>query len=424
MAAARLDIPSIVVTGGPMLPGEFKGKSVDLIDVYEAVGAVSSGKMSEEDIYELERCACPGPGSCAGLFTANTMACITEAIGMSLPYCATTHAVASKKIRLARQSGEKILELIEKNITPSKIMTQKAFENAIAVDMALGGSSNTTLHVPAIAYELVDSGIVVDLDLFDDLSKKIPHITSISPSGVHSMLDLDKAGGIPGVLKVLESKLNMNVLTCTGKSLKENIADSYVLDETVIRPLEDPIHIQGGIAVLKGNLAPKGSVIKQGAVDQDMMKHEGPAKVYNSEEECVKAIFRGEVIEGDVVVIRYEGPKGGPGMREMLNPTSAISGMEIKSVALITDGRFSGGTRGPCIGHISPEAMAGGPIAAVNNGDIIKIDISKRILELKLSEEEIENRIKNAIKPERKVKGSLARYMKLVTSADEGAVLR
>ena len=424
MAAARLDIPSIVVTGGPMLPGEFKGKSVDLIDVYEAVGAVSSGKMSEEDIYELERCACPGPGSCAGLFTANTMACITEAIGMSLPYCATTHAVASKKIRLARQSGEKILELIEKNITPSKIMTQKAFENAIAVDMALGGSSNTTLHVPAIAYELVDSGVVVNLDLFDDLSKKIPHITSISPSGLHSMLDLDKAGGIPGVLKVLESKLNMNVLTCTGKSLKENIADSYVLDETVIRPLEDPIHIQGGIAVLKGNLAPKGSIIKQGAVDQDMMKHEGPAKVYNSEEECVKAIFRGEVIEGDVVVIRYEGPKGGPGMREMLNPTSAISGMEIKSVALITDGRFSGGTRGPCIGHISPEAMAGGPIAAVNNGDIIKIDISKRILELKLSEEEIEKRIKNAIKPERKVKGSLARYMKLVTSADEGAVLR
>jgi dihydroxy-acid dehydratase len=424
MAAARLDIPSIVVTGGPMLPGEFKGKSVDLIDVYEAVGAVSSGKMSEEDIYELERCACPGPGSCAGLFTANTMACITEAIGMSLPYCATTHAVASKKIRLARQSGEKILELIDKNITPSKIMTQKAFENAIAVDMALGGSSNTTLHIPAIAYELVDSGVVVNLDLFDDLSKKIPHITSISPSGLHSMLDLDKAGGIPGVLKVLESKLNMNVLTCTGKSLKENIANSSVLDETVIRPLEDPIHTQGGIAVLKGNLAPKGSVIKQGAVDQDMMKHEGPAKVYNSEEECVTAIFRGEVIEGDVVVIRYEGPKGGPGMREMLNPTSAISGMEIKSVALITDGRFSGGTRGPCIGHISPEAMVGGPIAAVNNGDIIKIDISNRILELKLSDEEIEKRIKNAIKPERKVKGSLARYMKLVTSADEGAVLR
>jgi dihydroxy-acid dehydratase len=424
MAAARLDIPSIVVTGGPMLPGEFKGKSVDLIDVYEAVGAVSSGKMSEEDMNELERCACPGPGSCAGLFTANTMACITESIGMSLPYCATTHAVAGKKIRLARESGEQILELIKYNITPSKIMTQSAFENAVAVDLALGGSSNTTLHVPAIANELLDHGIVVDLDLFDDMSRKIPHITSISPSGVHTMLDLDKAGGIPGVLKVLESKLDMEVMTCTARSLEENIKDAKVIDENVIRPLNNPIHSEGGIAVLKGNLAPKGSVIKQGAVDQDMMVHEGPAKVYASEEECVESIFNGDVIEGDVIVIRYEGPKGGPGMREMLNPTSAISGMEIKSVALITDGRFSGGTRGPCVGHVSPEAMVGGPIAAVNNGDIIKIDIPNRILEFNVSEAEIKNRIKMAVKPDRKVKGSLARYMKLVTSADEGAVLR
>ena len=424
MAAARLDIPSIVVTGGPMLPGEFKGKSVDLIDVYEAVGAVSSGKMSEEDMNELERCACPGPGSCAGLFTANTMACITESIGMSLPYCATTHAVAGKKIRLARESGEQILELIKYNITPSKIMTQSAFENAVAVDLALGGSSNTTLHVPAIANELLDHGIVVDLDLFDDMSRKIPHITSISPSGVHTMLDLDKAGGIPGVLKVLESKLDMEVMTCTARSLEENIKDAKVIDENVIRPLNNPIHSEGGIAVLKGNLAPKGSVIKQGAVDQDMMVHEGPAKVYASEEECVESIFNGDVIEGDVIVIRYEGPKGGPGMREMLNPTSAISGMEIKSVALITDGRFSGGTRGPCVGHVSPEAMVGGPIAAVNNGDIIKIDIPNRILEFNVSEAEIKNRIKMTVKPDRKVKGSLARYMKLVTSADEGAVLR
>jgi dihydroxy-acid dehydratase len=424
MAAARLDIPSIVVTGGPMLPGEFKGKSVDLIDVYEAVGAVSSGKMSEEDIQELERCACPGPGSCAGLFTANTMACITESIGMSLPYCATTHAVAGKKIRLARESGEQILELIKENITPSKIMTQSAFENAVAVDLALGGSSNTTLHVPAIANELLDHGIVVDLDLFNDLSRKIPHITSISPSGVHSMLDLDRAGGIPGVLKVLESKLDMDVITCTARSLGENIANAKVQDDNVIRSLDNPIHSEGGIAVLKGNLAPKGSVIKQGAVDQDMMVHEGPAKVYNSEEECVESIFNGDVIEGDVIVIRYEGPKGGPGMREMLNPTSAISGMEIKSVALITDGRFSGGTRGPCVGHVSPEAMAGGPIAAVNNGDIIKIDIPNRILEFEVSEAEIKMRIKMAVKPDRKVKGSLARYMKLVTSANEGAVLR
>jgi dihydroxy-acid dehydratase len=424
MAAARLDIPSIVVTGGPMLPGEFKGKPVDLIHVHEAVGAVSAGKMSEEDIYNLERCACPGPGSCAGLFTANTMACITEAIGMSLPYCATTHAVANKKILLARESGEKILELVDKNITPSKIMTQKAFENAVAVDLALGGSTNTTLHVPAIAYELLDKGIVVNLDLFDDLSRKIPHITSIRPSGVHSMLDLDNAGGIPGVLKALESKLAMDVLTCTSKSLEENIKDSKILDESVIRSLDNPIHSEGGIAILKGNLAPKGSVIKQGAVDPEMMFHEGPAKVYNSEEESVEAIFNGEVKEGDVVVIRYEGPKGGPGMREMLNPTSAISGMEIKSVALITDGRFSGGTRGPCVGHVSPEAMAGGPISAVNDGDIIKIDIPNRVLELKLSDDEIENRIKVADKPNRKVKGSLARYMKLATSADEGAILR
>jgi dihydroxy-acid dehydratase len=424
MAAARLDIPSIVVTGGPMLPGEFKGKPVDLIHVHEAVGAVSAGKMSEDDIYNLERCACPGPGSCAGLFTANTMACITEAIGMSLPYCATTHAVADKKILLARESGEKILELVKKDITPSKIMTQKAFENAVAVDLALGGSTNTTLHVPAIAYELLDKDIVVNLDLFDDLSRKIPHITSIRPSGVHSMLDLDNAGGIPGVLKALESKLAMDVLTCTSKSLKENIKDSKILDESVIRSLDNPIHSEGGIAILKGNLAPKGSVIKQGAVDPDMMFHEGPAKVYNSEEESVDAIFNGEVKEGDVVVIRYEGPKGGPGMREMLNPTSAISGMEIKSVALITDGRFSGGTRGPCVGHVSPEAMAGGPISAVKDGDIIKIDISNRVLELKLSDDEIKNRIKNAVKPDRKVKGSLARYMKLATSADEGAILR
>ncbi len=424
MAAARLDIPSIVVTGGPMLPGEFKGKSVDLIDVYEAVGAVSSGKMSEEDIYELERCACPGPGSCAGLFTANTMACITEAIGMSLPYCATTHAVAGKKIRLARESGEQILDLIEKNLTPSKIMTQSAFENAVAVDLALGGSSNTALHVPAIANELRDQGVMVDLELFDDLSKKIPHITAISPSGDHSMLDLDKAGGIPGVITVLESKLDLDVITCTGRSLKDNIKNAEVSDVSVIRSLDNPIHLEGGIAVLRGNLAPKGSVIKQGAVDPDMMTHEGPAKVYNSEEECVESIFKGEINEGDVVVIRYEGPKGGPGMREMLNPTSAISGMEIKSVALITDGRFSGGTRGPCIGHVSPEAMAGGPLAAVKNGDIIKIDIPNRTLQFDVSEMEIKARIEKATIPDRKVKGWLARYMKLATSADEGAVLR
>ena len=377
MAVARVDIPSIVVTGGPMLPGDYNGKPVNLITIYEAVGAVSSGKMAEEELDELERCACPGAGSCAGLFTANTMACLTEAMGMSLPYCATTHAVSAKKIQIARESGKQIMGLLNKNITPSRIMSQKAFENAVVVDLALGGSSNSTLHLPAIAYELLDQGVKVDLDLFEDFSRKIPHIASISPAGEHSMLDLDKAGGIPAVLTVLGDNINQNVVTCTGKSLKENIENVKVMDHTVIRTLDNPVHQEGGLAILKGNLAPKGSVVKQSAVDQNMMIHEGPARVFDSEEECVKAIFQGEIQEGDVIIIRYEGPKGGPGMREMLNPTSAISGMEIKSVVLITDGRFSGGTRGPCIGHVSPEAAANGPISVVRDSDIIRIDIPR-----------------------------------------------
>lgn len=424
MAAARLDIPSIVITGGPMLPGEYKGKAVDLIDVYEAVGAVSSGKISEKEVEELERCACPGAGSCAGLFTANTMACLTEALGMSLPYCATTHAVSGRKIQLARTSGKKILELLEKNITPSKIMNQKSFENAVKIDLALGGSTNTTLHLPAIAYELKDQGVMVDLNLFDNLTREIPHITAISPSGDHTMFDLDRAGGIPAVLKVIQDKIDDEVITCTGKSLKENIADAMVLDPTVIRPLDDPVHKEGGLAILKGNLAPNGSVVKQGAVAADMMTHEGPARVFDSEEDCVEAINQGEIQEGDVIIIRYEGPRGGPGMREMLNPTSAISGMGIKSVALITDGRFSGGTRGPCIGHVSPEAAANGPLAVIRNGDMVKIDIPQRKLEFIVDEDEIEKRLKNAVKPERKIKGWLSRYMKMVSSADEGAVLK
>ena len=330
------------------------------MSVYEGVGAVSSGKMTMEDIEELERCACPGAGSCAGLFTANTMACVTEALGMSLPYCATAHAVDAKKMRIARESGARIIDLLENNLTPSKIMTQSAFENAIAVDLALGGSTNTTLHIPAIASELEDKGVNIDLSSFEKFSKEIPHITMLSPAGTYTMLDLDRAGGLPAVLKVIESKINSDVITCTGKSLKENIKDAEVKDNDIIRPLDNPIHEEGGIAILKGNIAPRGSVVKQGAVDEDMMVHEGPARVFDSEDECVAAVFNNEIKEGDVVVIRYEGPKGGPGMREMLNPTSAISGMGIKSVALITDGRFSGGTRGPCIGHVSPEAMARG----------------------------------------------------------------
>jgi len=424
MAAARLDIPSIFVTGGPMKPGKFKGKSVDLIDVFEGVGAVSSGKMTMEEINELERCACPGAGSCAGLFTANTMACVTEAIGMSLPYCATAHAVDAKKMRIARESGSKIIELIDKNITPSKIMNNDAFKNAIAVDLALGGSTNTALHIPAIASELEEKGVDITLDTFDKLSKIIPHITKLSPSGEYTMLDLDSAGGLPGVLKVIEEKINPDTITCTGKTLKENIKDAKVLDYDIIRPLHNPIHKEGGLAILKGNLAPRGSVVKTGAVEEDMMRHTGPAKVFDSEDECVAAVFNNEIQEGDVVVIRYEGPKGGPGMREMLNPTSAISGMEIKSVALITDGRFSGGTRGPCIGHVSPEAMADGPIAALKDGDIIKIDMVNRKLEVELKDEEIKKRLENVSKPVREAKGWLSRYRKLASSADKGAILR
>jgi len=424
MAAARLDIPSIVVTGGPMLPGEYKGEAVDLIDVFEAVGQVSAGKMSEEELDELEHCACPGAGSCAGLFTANSMACLTEAMGMSLPYCATTHAVDSRKIQMARESGEKIMELVKKNITPSMIMTQEAFYNAVVVDLALGGSSNTTLHLPAIANELRDKGVEVNLDLFDSLSREIPHLAAISPSGKHTMLDLHKAGGIPAVLKVLKDQIHAKGLTCTGDSLENNIRDAEVTDTTVIHSLEDPVHQEGGIAVLKGNLAPNGSVVKQAAVSADMLTHEGPAKVFNSEEEATQGIFNGEVKEQDVIVIRYEGPRGGPGMREMLNPTSAISGMGIKSVALITDGRFSGGTRGPCIGHVSPEARSNGPIAIVEDGDIIRIDIPQRKLELDVAEEEIKKRFEEAKHPEKQLKGWLARYSRLASSADEGAILK
>ncbi len=424
MAAARLDIPCIVVTGGPMLPGKFQGKDVDLINVYEGVGAVSSGKMSMEELDELEKCACTGAGSCAGLFTANTMACLTEALGMSLPGCATAHAVDAKKMQIARSTGARIVGMVKEQLLPSQIMSQDAFENAVAVDLALGGSSNTALHIPAIASELEEKGVKVDLELFDVMSKQIPHIASISPAGEHMMLDLDRAGGIPAVLKALETKLNTDVITCTGSSMEENLAEISVRDESVIRPLDNPVHTEGGIAILKGNLAPNGSVIKQGAVSEDMMTHQGPARVFNSEDECVEAIFDNKIQEGDVIVIRYEGPKGGPGMREMLNPTSAISGMGIESVALITDGRFSGGTRGPCVGHISPEAMADGPLAALQDGDVINIDIPNRLLEVKLSEDEIKERIASAAKPERKLKGWLARYQKMASSADKGAILR
>ncbi|WP_297897607.1 dihydroxy-acid dehydratase [Methanobrevibacter sp.] len=424
MAALRLDIPSIVVTGGPMVPGKFKGENADLISVYEAVGEVSKGEMSEDDLYELECSACPSVGSCSGLFTANTMACMTETLGMSLPMCATTLAADEDKFKIAKKSGKRIVGMIEEELAPSKIVTQKAFENALAVDMALGGSSNTALHIPAIASEFEDKGIKVDLELFDFISKNVPHIASMSPAGKDTMLDLHEAGGIPAVLKSIKDKINTDLITCNGLTIEENIKDIEVKNRDVIRSIDNPVHDEGGIAILKGNLAPNGSVIKQAAVEDDMMYHKGPAKVFNSEEESVEAIFNGKVVEGDIVVIRCEGPKGGPGMREMLNPTSAIMGLGIKNVALITDGRFSGGTRGPCVGHVSPEAMSSGPIAGLIDGDIIEIDIKNRKINVDLSDDEIKERIENAELPKRKVKGWLNIYQKSVSSADKGAILR
>ncbi len=422
MAAARVNIPAIVITGGPMMPGKFKGETVDFINVTEAVGATQSGKMSEEDLYELERCACPGPGSCAGLFTANTMACLTETLGLSLPGCATAHAVSDRKVEIAKQSAEAIFTLLEKDIKPSDIMTQEAFENAIIVDLALGGSTNTTLHIPAIASEVED--VDVTIDLFDKLSHDVPYICSIRPGGNNRMIDVENAGGIPAVMKNLESLLNTDCVTSTSKTIKENLQGVTDIDYEVIHPIDKPVRDEGGIAVLYGNIAPNGCVIKQGAVNEDMLEHSGPCKVYNSEEECVTAIENNQIVDGDVVVIRYEGPKGGPGMREMLNPTAAIMGRELFHVALITDGRFSGGSRGPCVGHISPEAAAGGPIGAIEDGDIVSIDVKNRSIKLELSDEEIESRLSKVEPVKRNLKGWLKQYQQLATSADKGAILK
>ena len=422
MGASRVNIPSIVVTGGPMIAGRYRDKNIDLITVFEAVGEHSAGKISESEVSEIEKHACPGPGSCSGLFTANTMACISETLGLSLPLCATTHAMTEENNKMAYDSGYKIIELVEKDIKPSDILTQEAFNNAIAVDMALGGSSNTALHIPAIANEV--SGVSVDLDLFDKISREVPHIALISPAGEDTMMDLHLAGGIPAVLKTLGDKIDHSPLTVSGRSIGENLKNAENKNTDVIRPLDNPVHEDGGIAILKGNLAPNGSVVKKGAVAENLMHLKGPAKVFNSEEEVTEAIFNHKIEERDIVVIVYEGPKGGPGMREMLNTTSALAGMGIKDVGLITDGRFSGGTRGPCIGHVSPEAMADGPIGAVRDGDIIEIDINNRSINVELSDEEIAMRLKSRKNPDKKVDGWLALYQKLVQSADSGAILR
>lgn len=422
MALARVDIPAIMVTGGPMLPGEWEGERLDVISTFEALGEVESGKISEDEAREIENRACPGPGSCAGLFTANTMACLTEALGMSLPETATAHAANEKKEKISTKAGKQIIELVEKEICPSDIMTRSGFENAIIVDMALGGSTNTVLHLPAIGKE---AGIKLELELFDKISQKIPQITNLRPGGEHMMIDLENAGGIPAVLKQLEEDLNLESLTVTGKTLGNNIKNTKVIDEKIIRPKTNPYRKTGGIAILKGNLAPNGSVVKYGAVSQKMLQHKGPARVFDSEETAEEAILNKKINSGDVVVIRYEGPKGGPGMREMLEPTSAIAGMGlIESVALITDGRFSGGTRGLAIGHVSPEAAVGGPIALVEDGDEILIDVEKKRLELSVEDSEMEDRFSDWKPPEPKFKGSyLEIYSKMVGPAEEGAVL-
>ena len=423
MAAARLDIPAIVVTAGPMLSGRYKKKRLSLVgDAFEVVGRFKRGEINKEELCNFEMESCPGAGACQGLYTANTMACITEAMGMSLPGCATALAVSAKKRRIAEESGEKIVELVKKNITSKKIMTRKAFENGIRIDMALGGSSNTVLHLLAIARE---AGVDLGLKDFDKISKDTPHITNLLPGGAHFMEDLDFAGGIPAVLKSLRSKIN-NIMTASGQTTGEIADEAVIADDDVIKSINKAYHKEGGIAVLFGNLAPKGAVVKQSAVSQAMRQFKGRAKVFDCEEDAQKAILSGRIKPGMCVVIRYEGPKGGPGMREMLAPTAAIAGMGLAdSVALITDGRFSGGTRGCSIGHISPEAVEGGPIAAVRDNDLILIDLPKRRLDLKVSDKEIKARLKKIKKPAPKVtSGYLLRYSKMVSSADEGAVLK
>lgn len=409
MAAARLDIPAIAVTGGPMASGWLDGRKIGYSSVPEGLGQHFAGKMSREYLNKLENAACPGCGSCNGMFTANTMACVTEALGMSLPYCATSLANSTLKLRIAKETGEQIVKLVCENITPSTILKKEAFQNAIAVDMALGGSTNTVLHVSAIAREL---GVNLPLRMFDEIGRCVPHLCSMIPSGPYAMEDLHAAGGIPAVMKELSPLLNLNMLSVTGKLVSENIADAEVVDANVIRPLTNPVHKEGGIAILTGNIAPKGSVVKTAAVSPNMLKHSGPAKVFDSEIEAVASIRKSEIQPGDVVIIRYEGPKGGPGMPEMLIPTATIAGMGLsESVALITDGRFSGATRGPCIGHVAPEAAEAGPIAIIKSGDLITIDIPNRVLKVNLTEQEIKKRLEAwKPKPPRITKGYLARY--------------
>ncbi|MCF8049665.1 MAG: dihydroxy-acid dehydratase [Desulfobacterales bacterium] len=428
MAAARLDLPTILVSGGPMLAGEHpgtgSGEKIDIVSVFEAIAAVRSGKLSEEKLLEMEDAACPTCGSCAGMFTANSMNCLTEALGMALPGNGTIPAVMAARLHLAKRSGIQVMQLLKEGVTARTIMTSEAFENALSVDMALGCSTNTVLHLTAIAAE---SGISLDLDRVDAISRRTPQLCSLSPAGPDHLQDLHRAGGVCAVMKQLaaDSKIHTECPTTSGKTIGELIAEASVLSPDVIRSFDDPCKPQGGLSVLYGNLAPNGCVVKQSAVVQSMLHHEGPARVFDNEESATEAIMMGEIQKGDVVVIRYEGPRGGPGMREMLAPTAAIAGMGLDAdVALITDGRFSGGTRGASIGHISPEAAQRGPLAAVQEGDTIAIDLPGKTVELKIPKEELKDRMARWTPPADRISGGyLARYARQVSSADKGAVL-
>ena len=426
MAAGRVNIPSLVVSGGPMLAGRRRGKVLDLTAMFEAVGSVSAGNMTEEELYQMEDYACPGCGSCSGMFTANSMNCLVEAIGMGLPGNGTIPAVYGERIRLAKEAGMKIMDLLERGLLPRDIMTLKAFENALTMDMALGCSTNSVLHLPAIAH---DGGVMIDLDLVNVISSRTPNLCKLSPAGPHHMEDLYEAGGVQAVMKELAKKnlLNLDQLTVAGKTIGEicEMADDPI-DREVIRPIDEPYKQTGGIAVLRGNLAPDGAVVKQSAVAPEMMVHQGPARVFESEDQAYQAILEGKIKKKDVIIIRYEGPRGGPGMKEMLSPTAAIAGMGLdKDVALITDGRFSGATRGASIGHVSPEAMAAGPIALVEEGDIISINIPEGRLDLLVDDSVLEERKRKWKAPEARFKsGYLARYARMVTSANTGAVLK
>ena len=423
MAAARLNVPTIFVSGGPMLAGHVKGKKTSLSSMFEAVGSYNAGKLSDEELLEYECKTCPTCGSCSGMYTANSMNCLTEVLGMGLSGNGTIPAVYSARLELAKRAGMQVMELVKKNIRPRDIMTEKAFKNALTVDMALGCSTNSMLHLPAIANEC---GIKLNLDIANGISEKTPNLCHLAPAGRTYMEDLDEAGGVYAVMNELSKKglIETDVMTCTGKTVGENIKGHVNRDPEVIRPIDNPYSQTGGIAVLRGNLAPDGGVVKRSAVVPEMLVHEGPAKVFDSEEEAQAAIDSGKIVAGDVVVIRYEGPKGGPGMREMLNPTSAIMGRGLgSSVALITDGRFSGATRGACIGHVSPEAANGGMIGIVQNGDIISIDIPGNKLELKVPQDEIDRRMKEFVPKTKDLSGYLKRYAAMVSSGAEGAIV-